>query len=92
MPGFYSPGEGNGNPLQCSLLGNTTNGRSLAGYSPWGRKESDTIERLTLSVYISGSCVAGVTWGWSAPALVTGRSLTEWHKLPTQATGSFSWG
>ena len=23
--------------------------RSLAGYSPWGRKESDTIEQLTLS-------------------------------------------
>ena len=24
--------------------------RSLAGYSPWGCKESDTIERLTLSL------------------------------------------
>ena len=23
--------------------------RSLAGYSPWGRQESDTTERLTLS-------------------------------------------
>ena len=36
-------------------------------------------------MYTSGSCVAGVTWRWSAPALVTGSSLTEWHKLPTQA-------
>ena len=24
--------------------------RSLAGYSPWGRKESDTTKRLTLSL------------------------------------------
>ena len=30
-----SPGEGNGH---------------LAGYSPWGRKESDTMEQLTLSL------------------------------------------
>ena len=26
--------------------------RSLAGYSPWGRKELDMIERLTLSLFI----------------------------------------
>ena len=34
-----SPGEGNGNPLQYSCLE-----RSLVGYSPWGRKESDMTE------------------------------------------------
>ena len=34
------PGEGNGNPLQCSWLENPTQ-RSLAGYSPWGHKELD---------------------------------------------------
>ena len=38
-----SPGEGNGNPLQYSCLENSTD-RSLIGYSPWGRKESDTTE------------------------------------------------
>ena len=32
-----SPGEGNGNPLQYSCLGNPMD-RSLAGYSPWGCK------------------------------------------------------
>ena len=37
-----SPGEGNGNPLQYSCLENPHGQRSLAGYSPWGRKESDT--------------------------------------------------
>ena len=34
---LFSPGEFHGQ-------------RSLAGYSPWSRKESDTIERLSLSV------------------------------------------
>ena len=36
------PGEGNGNPLQYSCLGNPHGQRSLVGYSPWGCKESDT--------------------------------------------------
>ena len=41
-----SPGEGNGNLLQYSCLKNPTGQRSLnlAGYSPWGHKESDTTE------------------------------------------------
>ena len=33
-----SPGEGNGNTLQYSCLENPRGQRSLAGYSPWGRK------------------------------------------------------
>ena len=37
-----SPREGNGNPLQ--LPGETYGQRRLAGYSPWGCKESDTTE------------------------------------------------
>ena len=41
-----SPGEGSGNPLQYSCLENPMEGRSLVGYSPWGRKELDTTERL----------------------------------------------
>ena len=31
-----SPGEGNDNPLQYSLLGNSMDRGSLVGYSPWG--------------------------------------------------------
>ena len=43
-----APGEGNGKSLQYSCLENSMHGqRSLAGYSPWGHKESDTTERLT---------------------------------------------
>ena len=42
-----SPAGGHGNPLQYSCLENPRGQRSLAGYSPWGRKESDTTEQLT---------------------------------------------
>ena len=45
IPGLgRSPGEGNGNPLQYSCLENPHGQRSLAGCSPWGRKELDTTE------------------------------------------------
>ena len=36
--------EGMANPLQCSCLENPHGQRSLVGYNPWGRKESDTTE------------------------------------------------
>ena len=43
-----SPGEGNGYPLQYSCLENPHGQRSLAGCSPWGRREPDMTEGLTL--------------------------------------------
>ena len=40
IPGLgRSSGEGNGNPLQYPCLENPRRWRTLAGYSPWGRKE-----------------------------------------------------
>ena len=39
------PGERNGNPLQF-LPGKSHGQKSLAGYSPWSGKESDTTEQL----------------------------------------------
>ena len=59
-------GEGNSNPLQYSwrrqwhptpvLLPQKSHGRrSLVGCSPWGRKESDTTERLPF--HFSLSCI-----------------------------------
>ena len=39
-----SPGGGHGNPLQYACLENSHGQRSLAGYSLWGHKESDTTE------------------------------------------------
>ena len=51
IPGLgRSPGGGHGNPLQYSCLENPYEQRRLAGYSPWGRKESDTTERLSTKV------------------------------------------
>ena len=43
-----SPGGGNGNPLQCSCLGNRTE-RGAWGHTVHGVVESDTTEQLTLS-------------------------------------------
>ena len=49
VPGLgRSPGEAKGYPLQYSCLENPMDQGSLAGYCPWGHKESDTAERLTL--------------------------------------------
>ena len=39
-----SPGEGKGYPLQYAGLENSMDGL----YSPWGRKELDTTEQLSL--------------------------------------------
>ena len=40
------PGEGNGNPLQYSCLGNPMH-RGLAGYSPWGHKSRTCSDKTT---------------------------------------------
>ena len=40
-----SPGEGSGNPL---LPGEFHGQRSLTGYSPWDRKESETTDSITI--------------------------------------------
>ena len=42
-----SPGGGHGNSLQYSCLKNPCRQRSLVGYSPWGRKQSDMTEQLS---------------------------------------------
>ena len=39
-----SPGGGNSNPTPEFLPGKSHGQRSLAGYSPWSHKESDTTE------------------------------------------------
>ena len=46
IPGLEkSPGGDHSNSLQYSCLENPNGQRSLAGYSPWGLKESDMTER-----------------------------------------------
>ena len=42
-----SSGGGHGNPLQYSGQENPHRQWSMAGYSPWGQKESNTTEPLS---------------------------------------------
>ena len=56
IPGLgRSSGGGTGNPLQNSCLENPHGQRSLAGYSPWGCKESDMTEQLNKHI----CCILG---------------------------------
>ena len=49
--GWEDPLE-KGMAIHASILAWKLQGqRSLAGYSPWGRKESDVTERLTFSLF-----------------------------------------
>ena len=49
--GWEDPLEEKWLPTSAPFLPEEFNGqRSLAGYSPWGPKESDTTEQLTLSL------------------------------------------
>ena len=72
IPGLERcPGEGNGYPFQYSCLENSMD-RSLVGCSPWGCKESETTEQLTLfyemcllrSCYNTFHCYLKVVFGW----------------------------
>ena len=45
-----APGERVGNPLEYSCLENSMDRGAWGGYSPWACKESDTTEKLTLSL------------------------------------------
>ena len=50
VPGLRrTPGGGHGNPLQYSCLEYPHGQRSMAGYSPWGCKESGMTERLSIA-------------------------------------------
>ena len=61
MPGWgRSPGGGRGNPLQYSYPENPHGQRKLAGYSPWGRKESDTTEGPSTALLLWGLTVTEV--------------------------------
>ena len=47
-----SPGEGNGNQLQYSCLGEVNGQRNLAGYTLWGHRVRHMTEWLTLSLSV----------------------------------------
>ena len=74
-----SPGEGYGNPLHYAGLEKPHGWRSLAGYSPWGYKESDTTEHarththtyicVCINIFISEKAMAphSSTLSWRIP-------------------------
>ena len=51
-----SPGEGVRQPTPVFLPGELHGQRSLAGFSPWGRRELDRTERLTHTHTQSQGC------------------------------------
>ena len=71
-----SPGEGNGDPLEWVLPGKS-HGRSLAGYSPRGHKESDPTEhaRMHTSLDIWLLLLWHVMLFWE----LEGSALFGWH-------------
>ena len=48
-----SPGEGNDYPFQYSCLKNTMDRGTWLDHSPWGCKESETAERLSMHTHHS---------------------------------------
>ena len=63
IPGLgRSPGGGHGDPLKYSCLENPHGQRSLAGYSPWGCKESDRTELLRTAQHSTWSSVGLPRW------------------------------
>ena len=91
IPGLgRCPGEGNGNPLQYSCLGNPMDGRVWRAIahgvtkSRWGHKESGTMERVTLFTFTfhrrhSQQDRAAICMRWSVEekiSTVTPRALT----------------
>ena len=54
------PGEGYGDPLQYSCLDKPHGQKCLAGYSPWGGKELEMTERLSLSLSFPHHCLLKV--------------------------------
>ena len=74
-----SPGEGKWQPTPVLFLpGEFHGGRSLVGYSPWGRKESDTTERLHFTHVIE---LHGATQTPYTLYTITSKCTQEWQNL-----------
>ena len=86
IPGLErSPGEGKGYPLQYSGLENSMD----CMYSPWGWKESDTTERLWLSLHIDHRNVteneSSPTSRWKCSSMIMSsadENVVKWGRLP----------
>ena len=81
------PGEGNSSPLQCSCLEKSHGQRSLAGYGPWGRTESDTAERLTNPCALY-SAVQGLALSEEALRVTGWRRERRWEMVEPKDVGN----
>ena len=74
-------------PTPVFLPGKSHGQRSLVGYSPWGRKELDTTERLhfSLSVYLK------IMFNSSASCISTPLFHKDKSKMKEQDAGKKSW-
>ena len=52
----HIPWRRTGQPTPVFLPGESDGQRSLAGYSPWGRKQLDTTEQLSTHTHIALGC------------------------------------
>ena len=98
VPGLgRSLGGGHGNPIQYSWLENPHGRRCLAGYSPWGRTESDTAKHSTGVLVVKNppaSTETRETWvrslGWEGPLeekMATHSSFLAWRITWTEEPG-----
>ena len=79
-------------PTPIFLPGKSHGQRSLVGYSPWGRKESDTTEQLNLSELMSLQGFPGGSVGKESacsaedPSLISGSGISpgEGNGIPLQ--------
>ena len=78
-----SPGGGHSNPLQYPCLENPTDRGAWRGYSPWGCKESDVTEQLTLSRYSNALILQHEKQGARWP----GGTLSLGRQIPTHSQG-----
>ena len=82
IPGFGRSPGGHGNPLQYSCLENPHGQKILAGYSPWGCKESDMTEQLSTAQYRASSTTLNISGKSGYPCLVpdlTGKAFGLHH-------------
>ena len=81
-------------PILVFLPGKFHGQRSLSGYSPWGRKESDSTEQLTPSLsvipVVVGKSQLGRSQGSSRAQLLPVCSTIGWDLEPINTLISFS--
>ena len=72
-----SPGGGNGQPTPVFLAGEAHGRRSLAGYRPWGRRESATTERLNKNKWSFEGVFLFCDRGWERVQGVSSRAQSR---------------